>query len=443
LTNLFRQAEFTSWGRVLRVKHWISAPKYRDEVAGLVAAKKGASILAVGMGRSYGDSGLNSEGSLIDMASLDRIISFDPSNGILRAEAGITIDEVLRIIVAHGWFLPTTPGSRFVSLGGAVANDVHGKNHHAAGSFGCSIKKIGLVRSNSEMLEIGPDDKRGLFAATIGGLGLTGVIVWVELQLSRISSAYLSIERIPFSRIGEFFELAASSIESHEHTVAWIDCANGGKTLGRGVFQRANWCTDNELSTHKNASLKNVPFDAPGFTLNNLSIKAFNTAYWYLQKSGNSVQRQHYGQFFYPLDGVRNWNRLYGKQGFYQYQCAVPSSEAQQAMTELLDQIVAHGGGSFLAVLKTFGNRTSPGLLSFPIEGATLALDFPNRGETTLSLLERLDRIVAEAGGRLYPAKDGRISPGMFRAGYGSRIDSFVPWVDPAFSSDFWRRVAG
>jgi L-gulonolactone oxidase len=173
-----------------------------------------------------------------------------------------------------------------------------------------------------------------------------------------------------------------------------------------------------------------------------LSIKAFNTAYWYLQKSGNSVLRQHYGQFFYPLDGVRHWNRLYGKRGFYQYQCAIPSSEAHQAVKELLDQIVAHGGGSFLAVLKTFGQRTSPGLLSFPIEGATLALDFPNRGEITLRLLDRLDTIVSAAGGRLYPAKDGRISPEMFRAGYGARIDSFIPWVDPAFNSNFWRRVA-
>jgi len=356
------------------------------------------------------------------------------------------IDKVyaaaLRIIVPQGWYFATTPGTRFVTLGGAVANDVHGKNHHWAGAFGCSVRRFGLLRSDGVHHEVDGETGGDLFKATIGGLGLTGIITWVEVDLVRVPSGYLTVERIAFANTADFFRLAADSIDGYEHTVAWIDCANAGSATGRGIFQRGNWSAQGGLEPHGAKLKATMPFELPSLTLNTLSVRAFNAFYWRLQKSGAPITNEHYGAFFYPLDSIGNWNRLYGRRGFYQYQCVVPPPTAESAVAELLKMISRAGAGSFLAVLKTLGNRRSPGLLSFPREGATLALDFPNRGAATLNLLARLDSIVSEAGGRLYPAKDGRMSARMFRAGFGSALSKFSSQVDPAVSSDFWRRVA-
>jgi FAD/FMN-containing dehydrogenase len=372
------------------------------------------------------------------MAGLDRFIAFDPETGVLRAEAGITLSEILRFAVPRGWFLPVTPGTRFVTLGGAIANDVHGKNHHRAGTFGCDVTCIGLVRSDSGLVEIGPEDE--IFAATIGGLGLTGLILWAEIKLVRISSAFVDGEAIPFGAMDEFLAVARASEATHEFTVAWVDCARAdGDT--RGVFFRGDWSAEGELRVHEDGG-PGIPFDAPAKLLNPLTLAAFNRAYRALHARGGPKRfRKHYRPFFYPLDGIGGWNRLYGRPGFYQYQCVVPFA-ASAAIPELLGRIGRSGQGSFLSVLKTFGEKASPGLLSFPRPGVTLALDFPNRGERTLELMRDLDAVVRDAGGRLYPAKDSRMSPEMFKAGYPD-LDRFGRAIDPAMHSDFSRRVFG
>jgi L-gulonolactone oxidase len=432
---------FRSWGRVKRATHAIAYPRFRDELVQLVSGRDGRAVLPVGLGRSYGDTVMNGEGCLIDMHHLDRVISFDREAGILCAEAGLSLDAALSLIVPHGWFLTTTPGTRFVTLGGAVANDVHGKNHHRAGTFGRSVRRLGLLRSDGSEQTLDAGTGGDLFRATIGGLGLTGAITWVELKLARIPSANLDLERVAFRNIGEFFVLAAESAESHEHTVAWVDCASSGRALGRGIFQRANWSSSGSLTPHSNRTKATIPFDAPNSALNRLTMRAFNALYYRQQKAAPARLKVHYDKVFYPLDAIGRWNRLYGRRGFYQYQCVVPPDGAKATMAELLRQISSAGAGSFLAVLKTFGSLSSPGFLSFPRLGATLALDFPNKGEETLMLLARLDTVVLEAGGRLYPAKDGRMPAAMFRAGYPD-LPAFARHLDPAFSSDFWKRVS-
>lgn len=435
------RTDVVSWGRTVRRPQQVARPNHRDELAPLVTGPAGRTKLATGLLRSYGDSCLNSDGCLIDMTSLDRFIAFDAETGRLRAEAGVNLSQILQLIVPKGWFLPTTPGTRFVTLGGAIANDVHGKNHHRAGSMGHSIVALGLLRGDGSRCVIGPSAEPDLFAATIGGIGLTGVIEWAEVQLVRIGSAYLDVEIIPYENLDAFWPLAAGSVEGFEHTVAWIDCMAGGRRTGRGVFTRANWSSDGRFDTHDDRTWKMVPLDFPAIALNQLSVAAFNEVYYLAHDWSAKRVRQHYSAYFYPLDSVRDWNRLYGRRGMMQYQCVIPWGGERHVMAELLGQISRSGQASFLAVLKTFGDIPSPGLLSFPRPGATLALDFPNRGKTTLALMARLDAIVQEAGGALYPAKDGRMTAELFRNSY-PRWETFAGGKDTHMNSDFWRRVS-
>lgn len=438
--SFVQRTDVLSWGRVVRQPQFVARPHFRDELPGLVGGTGYKSRLAVGLRRSYGDSCLNGAGALIDMRDLGRFILFDAGTGILRAEAGTDFSEILHLAVPKGWFLPVTPGTRFVTLGGALANDVHGKNHHRAGSIGRHIRAFGLLRSDGGRLTVSPGENASLFAATIGGLGLTGVIEWVELQLAKIGSAYLDVETVPYENLDGFWALAEDSAQRFEHTVAWIDCAARGANTGRGIFSRANWASDGVYDVHDDRTWKSVPLDAPGFALNRFTIAAFNAVYHRVNSAKAGWSRQHYRPFFYPLDAVLHWNRLYGRRGMLQYQCAIPRDNERDATRALLDVIVASGQGSFLAVLKTFGELTSPGLLSFPRPGATLALDFPNRGRATLELMARLDAIVKEAGGALYPAKDGRMTGELFRQSF-PRWELFLKEKDPAMESDFWRRV--
>jgi L-gulonolactone oxidase len=427
-----------SWGRVTRERQRMAQPRFREELPALLRDPSASSKLAIGLLRSYGDSCLNGAGALISMCGLNRFLNFDAETGVLRAEAGVSISEILRLVVPKGWFLPTTPGTRFVTLGGALANDVHGKNHHRAGSFGRHIRAFGLLRSDRGRLAVTERSDAALFASTIGGLGLTGIVEWVEAQLVRIGGAYLDVETIPYGSLEDFWPLAEASVDDYEHTVAWIDCASRGRKSGRGIFSRANWIADGAYDVHDESSWKRIPLEAPGMALNRLSVGAFNEAYHRAKSAKAGKSRLHYAPFFYPLDAIADWNKLYGRRGMLQYQCVVPRETQREAIRALLDLIAASGQASFLAVLKTFGDLPSPGLLSFPRSGATLALDFPFRGDTTLKLMARLDAIVAEAGGALYPAKDGRMSADMFRR-------SFPKWgefmKDPALESDFWRRV--
>ena len=433
--------DLASWGRVLRARHAVAHPHWRDELPALVAegTASGRKLLAVGLRRSYGDSGLNPDGAIVDLTALDRAISFDPPTRLLRAEAGMSLDALLKLLVPRGFFLPVTPGTRFVTLGGAIANDVHGKNHHRAGSFGRWVQRLGLLRSDGRALELGPDDESGLFAATIGGLGLTGIIAWAEIEVIPIACAMMDVETIPFAGLDEFFALAAESDTAFDYTVAWVDCLAKGRRLGRGIFTRSNHAPIGPLRVD-NRRGPGLPIALPGFVFNGMTVRAFNELYYRNGQRKAGRRTIPYGPFFYPLDAIGGWNRMYGGRGFYQYQSVVPPETARDATKAMLEAIAAAGEGSFLAVLKTLGDQSSPGLLSFPRPGTTLALDFANRGGATLALMARLDGIVREAGGRLYPAKDGRIPAEMFRAGYPNWRD-FSRQVDPGFSSGFWRRV--
>lgn len=441
MTSLKESNAYQSWGRTLRAKHYVFKALNRDQAweALRLAAEQGSTLLGFGLGRSYGDSNLNPDGILYVSQGLDRFISFDRTTGIIRAEAGVSLSDILSIVVPHGFFLPTTPGSCFVTLGGAVANDVHGKNHHHAGSFGNSVTKIGLVRSDRGELELSPDTEPELFAATIGGLGLTGLINWVEFQLVPVSSSFLDEQSMIFKNCDEFFDVEADHRDQFEHTVSWIDCTARGKNLGRGFFTGGNWATDGRFQSSP-PSGPTLGFDLPGFALNRFSLKAFNTLYFARQKLKSRRRESHYSSFFYPLDAIQGWNRLYGRNGFFQYQSVIPMESAREATKEMLARVARSGQGSMLAVLKTFGSRPSRGLISFPREGATLALDFKNAGARTHNLLSTLDEIVLAAGGRLYPAKDGRISADMFQSGYPNWMQ-LENLRDPVISSAFWRRV--
>ena len=395
-------------------------------------------MLAYGNGRSYGDVCLNDGGTLLHTRGLDRYIEFDPATGLLRCESGVLFSEILDFVVPQGWFLPVTPGTRYVTVGGAIANDVHGKNHHGAGTFGEHVKRFELLRSDGQRVECSSEKNVDLYTATVGGLGLTGVIVWAEFQLLRIASPWMAQETRRFGNLAEFFALSTDSERDYAYTVAWIDCAASGKAFGRGVFFRANHAPAMAAARMPKQRRLSMPVTPPFSLINSLSLRAFNTLYFHRAREGHAIV--HYEPYFYPLDAIAEWNRIYGPRGFLQYQCVVPPAASADAIAELLRAIAASGSGSFLAVLKVFADRPPAGILSFPRAGTTLALDFPNHGAATFALLDRLDDIVAAAGGAVYPAKDARMNGARFRQ-YFPRWQSMLPHIDPKFSSGFWRRV--
>jgi FAD/FMN-containing dehydrogenase len=370
---------------------------------------------------------------------LRRFISFDEARGVLRCEAGVTLAEVLALIVPRGWFLPVVPGTKWVSIGGAIANDVHGKNHHRAGTFGAHVTCFELVRSTGERILCSPDRNIELFRATIGGLGLTGLVLWAEFRLKRISGPRIAMERIRFSNLTEFLQLSHDDQE-YEYTVAWIDCLARGRALGRGLFLRGDHVAGASRGKSDEGPAISVPIDLPSGLIGRATVRAFNTFYYHAQVRRTQRRTLSYEPFFFPLDGIGAWNRLYGGKGFLQYQC-VTAGDSESAMAELLEQVARSGETPSLAVLKKFGRIPSPGMLSFPRPGITLAIDFAMRGTSTLNLLERLDHIVAQAGGAVYPAKDARMSGPSFQR-FFPNWESFASHIDPKFSSSFWRRVS-
>jgi FAD/FMN-containing dehydrogenase len=432
-----RALERLSWGRFPRQRAAaVQALHWRDE-----RLPAGAPLLPRGCGSSYGDSCLNEGGVLVDTTRLDRLIAFDRDAGIVRCEAGMTLERLLEVLVPAGWFLPVTPGTRRVTIGGAIANDVHGKNHHRAGTFGAHVRRFELLRSDGSRTECSPQAQPARFGATVGGLGLTGLVTWAEFGLRRIASAELDVETLRFHGVDEFLALSAESHDRFEHTVAWIDATSRGSAFARGLFMRANHVEETgPLIARARERRLSVPFDFPSFALSRWPVRAFNAVHFRMARLGRS--RAHLEPFFYPLDAIGAWNRMYGRRGFVQHQSVVPMRVARDAVTALLDAITRSGEASFLSVLKVFGDRPSPGMLAFARPGVTLALDFPMRGERTLGLLERLDAIVMEAGGAIYPAKDARMSAATFRRSF-PRLEEFRAHVDPAFSSSFWRRVHG
>lgn len=421
---------YASWGRWIpsrpaRVVHELS--EARDLV------------LPYGLGRSYGDVCLNNEHTLLDTSRWNHFLGFDEATGVLECEAGTTLDEILRLFVPRGWFLPVTPGTKFVTVGGCIANDVHGKNHHRAGTFGRHVLSFGLQRSDGSRLRCSPDENSELYRATIGGLGLTGLIVSARIQLRRVESNAMVVERLPFRSLEEFDAISRESDATHEYTVAWLDAFRGT----RGIFFRGNH-SSLPLSPRAGRGVRGegLHFPVAPFSplLNRATVAAFNTAYFRV----NAKPRPHvahYDSFFYPLDAVANWNRIYGSDGFLQYQFVIPEEAGLTPVAEILGRVAQTRLASFLTVIKKFGALPSPGLLSFPKAGTTVCLDFAARQtDVLLPMLDACDDIVAGAGGSVYPAKDARMAPAKFRT-FFPRWEELRKSIDPQFSSSFWRRV--
>jgi FAD/FMN-containing dehydrogenase len=422
-----------SWGRWPRHRHSVVSPASRFE-----ALPASSAMLPWGNGRSYGDVCQNAGGTLIASRGLDRFIEFDPVSGLLSCEAGVLLDEITAQVLPRGWMLPVVPGTAFVTVGGAIANDVHGKNHHTAGSFGHHVLELDLLRSDGTLIRCSPGASADLFCATVGGLGLTGFIRRATLQLRRVPGPWIRGDSQRFGSIGEFMHLSNEASSRFEYIVAWIDCAASGNALGRGVLQRGNhqWADAREPRRRS----WRFPFTPPVSLVNAATLLAFNHLYYHRPSANVRSALWHYRPFFHPLDGLLEWNRMYGPRGFFQYQCVVPPGVALESITDMLRRIRTASLGSFLAVLKNFGDAPSLGVLSFPRPGTTLALDFPNGGDRTLRLLEDLDAITRAAGGAVYPAKDARMSGASFRT-YFPQWQDFARFVDPRFSSSFWRRV--
>jgi FAD/FMN-containing dehydrogenase len=354
----------------------------------------------------------------------------------------VTLAEMLEVVVPRGWFVPVLPGTRWVTVGGAIANDIHGKNHHHAGTFGAHVTRFELMRSSGERLVCSPTSHPELFAATIGGLGLTGLILWAEIRLRRVPGASIGVERVRFTGLDEFLAISAEDAR-HEYTVAWVDCLARGKRLGRGIYLRGSHVAhESAPGSPAHGPRLRIPFDAPTGLLNRATLSAFNA----MQYHGGFAKRVKsivgYEPFFFPLDAVGEWNRLYGARGFLQYQCVVPEAEGGDAIRTILTRVAGSGETAALGVLKRFGPARSPGLLSFPRPGLTLAVDLAFRGSSTLRLLDDLDAVVRDVGGAVYPAKDARMSAESFRTFFPG-CDGFARLVDPGFSSSFWRRVHG
>ncbi|UFS57887.1 FAD-binding oxidoreductase [Subtercola endophyticus] len=435
----------SSWGRLSDDEHEIVPITSASAAPEILAAT--APGVARGMERSYGDVALNRGGTLWDARGLNRFLGFDAETGILTCEPGVLLRDIQATFSRQGWMLAVTPGTSVVTVAGAVANDVHGKNHSTRGTFADHVVSLTLVRTDGTVIVCGPSENRDWFEATCGGLGLTGLIVSVTLRLKRVPGPWLLAENIAYQSLPEFFSLSDESEAEFEHVVSWIDITTDGGR--RGILSRANSTPSPHRSLPRGAAGvgatrggPTVPFVPPFSLVNKVTLPALNRAYYRLQHRSLGSAVVHYKPFFYPLDAIQEWNRAYGPNGFFQHQCVLPRSVGLEAVSEILGLVAASGQGSFLGVLKTLGSRTPIGMLSYPQEGVNLTIDFPNLGASTLALLSRLDDVVAQAGGRLYLAKDARMPVSLFQAGY-PRYAEFLKYKDPGMSSEMSRRLLG
>jgi len=372
-----------------------------------------------GNGRCYGDASL-APTTLLTLR-LDKILSFDTGAGVFECESGLTLDEVLRVIVPRGWFLPVTPGTKFITVGGAMASNVHGKNHHLDGPFSNHVVEMDVLTSSDGLITCSPDRHPDLFEATAGGMGLTGVITRIKFRLKKIETSYIAQKQVKAGGLEEILQLF-DRYHHYTYSVAWIDCIKQGKGFGRSILILGEHAGVSQLDPDKARSPLHIPskkgivfpFNLPSFVLNKFTIRAFNALYYgkNLKKEMDNIV--HYEPFFYPLDAILHWNRGYGRKGFVQYQFVVPTDK-KEGLIEILNRISRKGMGSFLAVLKKFG--THPSMISFPIEGYTLALDFPVRNGL-FEFLDELDKIVLDHGGRIYLSKDARMKPPVFWGAY-------------------------
>lgn len=416
--------ELYGWGRSPRLTAEVARPERQREVGAALADRGGKPVLAHGLGRSYGDVALIENGRVILTRRLDRMLDFDPETGWLRCEAGVSLEEIVKTFLPRGFFPPVVPGTWFVTVGGAIGNDIHGKSHHVDGTFCDHVRRIELLTASGDIVACGPDEEPELFWATVGGIGLTGIILTAEIRLNRVAGPWIVQESVRVENLEHFFEESARSA-AFSHTVTWIDCATRGKGMGRGILQRGGHAPegvvgrDGLLGKVKStiSPLLQMPVDGPNWLLNQASIRLFNEAYFRKHPKGQVDGVIHYQPFFFPLDFVKDWNRGYGPRGFLQYQLVVPPDPDHTVMRAALDTITKSGMGSFLAVIKEFGDQMHGGL-SFPRSGTTLALDFGHAGQPLLDLCDRLDDLVSDAGGRVYLGKDARLSRRHFRRQY-------------------------
>ncbi|MEM8791661.1 MAG: FAD-binding oxidoreductase [Pseudomonadota bacterium] len=425
--------EIWGWGRAPRAVCEVLQPRDKAE---LVAAVTAGKLIPRGAGRAYGDAALQPERT-VSMRHLNRLLAFDPETGALEAEAGLMLSDLLDVFVPRGWFPPVTPGSKFVTLGGMVAADVHGKNHHHAGSFGHHLDWVEVMGSDGKTRIAKPNSR--LFKSTVGGMGLTGVVTRVALKLRKIETGWIKQESVVARNLGEAMD-ALEDGESYDYSVAWIDCLASGDAFGRSIIYLGEHATQADIDYRqtddpfpKARKMRNIPMDAPNWLLNRTTARLFNAVYYRAGVRGEGERIIDWDKYFYPLDAIGGWNRLYGKRGFAQYQCAIPLEAAEAGLRQVIGEIGRGSEGAFLGVLKRFGPGRGTGI-SFPIEGYTLALDFP-MSSRALDLMDRLDRIVEDHGGRLYLAKDNRMRPNLMKIGYGKGLTEFAKQRDEAFAS--------
>ena len=405
----------------MHITNWGKYPTVAGRVHSLrnFALETIPSWIPRGLGRSYGDASLALH--MVDTRPFNRFLAFDSETGVLHCEAGVSYEEILRFFIPKGWFPPVTPGTKFVTLGGALAADVHGKNHHLAGSISQHILGIELQIPSGELVLCTPEENEDVFWATMGGMGLTGIIRSIWIQLLPIETSYIRMTTVRAPNLEEILKL----FEKHKgrtYSVAWIDCLSSGKKTGRSLLMLGEHAVQRDIKQKKALELKHgtkfaVPFNLPSYTLNPLSIRAFNSVYYHKQFQSISSQLVSYDSFFYPLDTINSWNNIYGKRGFVQYQCVIPKEAGEKGLREILRRIGEKKMGSFLAVLKLMGPNPHQEFLSFPMEGYTLALDFPVK-KSLFNFLHLLDKFVIGLGGKVYLAKDARMNPDAFAKMY-------------------------
>jgi len=417
------------WGNFPVEECDIYRPERVSDLAELVTRAPQPTLIARGLGRSYGDASLNAGNAVVLSARLDRMLAFDPGSGVLHCEAAVSLAEIVEHFLPRGFFFPFTPGTKFITVGGAIAADVHGKNHHSNGSMSAFVLEFNLLTASGSVLRCSPEENADVFWASTGGMGLTGIILDARLQLLPVETAYMKVCYERASDLDGALDRFHESDSEYAYTVAWIDCLSRGASLGRSILMRANHALPGDLPGKLQASPCTlrakrpllVPFTLPGFTLNNLSMGIFNKVFYAGHPDAEKIVDSD--SYFYPLDRVQHWNRVYGRRGVLQYQIALPPESSRAALVEILESLTASRRGSFLAVLKTFG-PASRGLLSFPMPGHTLALDLPNTGADLIADLHRIDDIVLRSGGRVYLAKDSCMRPESFAAMY-PELDRF------------------
>ncbi len=442
----------TGWGKTEPTWAEVAVPSSADEVAWLLKeAASGGSVIARGLGRSYNNAAQNDGGVVVSTAGLDRVLSFDADSGVVVCEAGVSLEELMVRFLPAGWFVPVTPGTRKVTVGGAIAADVHGKNHHTAGSFMRHVVSCELLLADGSVRTVTPEGEPELFWATAGGMGLTGIVLRATVQLKPVQTSRLIVDTVRTAGIDETMEYLSATDQNYDYTVAWTDCLAGGSALGRSVVTSGSFASVGDLPVRergkpfafKASGLVGAPPVFPVGVINRRTVAVLNEAYFRKAPRRRIGELQTVGQFFHPLDGIKNWNRVYGPAGFRQYQYVVPFA-AGDVVRRSLERISSLRAPSFVTVLKRFG-AGDPGLLSFPMPGWTLALDFPARTPWLSQLLAELDELVIGAGGRLYLAKDSRI-PAELMAPMYPKLAEFRrlrAQVDPdgLIASDLSRRL--